>query len=88
WAPALAAIGLLPQVVFLVASGPFVNRFVQKVGLDRAAWVSAAAVVVGLAVYTALGGFGYLWVAIALVLVAAGGADRGAVLRQPAQHVG
>jgi hypothetical protein len=45
---------------------------VQRVGLDRAAWMSAAAVVSGLAVYGLLGRFGYLWVAIALVLVAAG----------------
>ena len=44
----------------------------QRVGLDRAAWLSAAAVVVGLAVYSLLSSFGYVWVAIALVLVAAG----------------
>lgn len=48
--------------------GPFVKR----VGLDRAAWLSATAVVFGLAVYALLGRFGYVWVAIALVLVAAG----------------
>ena len=51
WTPALAAIGMLPQVVVLVAGGAFVNPFVQRVGLDRAAWLSAAAVVFGLAVY-------------------------------------
>ncbi len=72
WPPALAAIGMLPQVVVLLASGPFVNPFVQRVGLERAAWISAAAVVVGLAVYSLLGSFGYVWVAISLVLVAAG----------------
>jgi hypothetical protein len=72
WAPALAAIGMLPQVVVLVAGGAFVNPFVQRVGLDRAAWLSAAAVVFGLAVYGLLSNFGYVWVAIALVLVAAG----------------
>ena len=59
-------------MVVLVASGPFVNPFVQRVGFDRAAWLSASAVVVGLAVYALLGSFGYVWVAIALVLVAAG----------------
>jgi hypothetical protein len=42
------------------------------VGLDRAAWLSAAAVVFGLAVYGLLGSFGYVWVAISLMLVAAG----------------
>ena len=72
WTPALAAIGMLPQVVVLVAGGAFVNPFVQRVGLDRAAWLSAAAVVCGLAVYGLLSRFGYVWVAIALVLVAAG----------------
>jgi MFS family permease len=72
WSPVHAAIGMLPQVVVLVAGGAFVNPFVQRVGFDRAAWISAAAVVAGLAVYAVLGSFGYLWIAIALVLVAAG----------------
>ncbi|MFC4585197.1 MFS transporter [Sphaerisporangium corydalis] len=72
WPPALAAIGMLPQVVVLVAGGAFVGPFVRRAGLDRAAWLSAAVVVLGLAVYALLGGFGYVWVAIALVLVAAG----------------
>ena len=72
WPPALAAIGMLPQFIVLLASGPFVNPFVQRVGLERAAWLSAVAVVAGLAVYSLLGSFGYAWVAIALVLVAAG----------------
>jgi hypothetical protein len=72
WSPALAAIGMLPQVVVLVAAGPFVSRFVDRAGLDRAAWLSAAAVVLGLAVYAVAGRFGYGWVALALVLVAAG----------------
>lgn len=72
WTPALAAIGMLPQVVVLLAAGPFVNPFVQRVGIHRAAWLSAAAVVSGLAVYGLLGRHGYVWVASALVLVAAG----------------
>jgi hypothetical protein len=72
WSPALAAIGMLPQVIVLVAAGPFINPFVERVGLDRAAWLSAAAVVFGLAVFSLLSSFGYVWVAIALVLVAAG----------------
>ncbi|WP_328447692.1 MFS transporter [Amycolatopsis sp. NBC_00438] len=72
WPPALAAIGLLPQVVVLVAGGPFVGPFVEKVGLERAAWLSATAVVCGLAFYALLGRLGYVWVALALALVAAG----------------
>jgi MFS family permease len=72
WPPALAAIGMLPQVVVLLAGGAFVNRFVERVGLEKAAWMSASAVVVGLAVYGLLGGLGYPWVALALVIEAAG----------------
>jgi hypothetical protein len=72
WSPALAAIGMLPQVVVLIAGGALVGPFVRRVGLERAAWLSAAAVVLGLAVYAVAGRFGYAWVAVALVLVAAG----------------
>ncbi|MEH3139223.1 MAG: MFS transporter [Mycobacterium kyogaense] len=72
WPPALAAIGMLPQVAVLIAGSFVVNPFVKRVGPERAAWLSASAVVVGLAVYAVLGRFGYPWVATALVLVAAG----------------
>jgi len=72
WPPALAALGMLPQVVVLLALGPFVNPFVQRVGIGRAAWLSAATVVLGLAVYALLHGFGYAAVAVSLALVAAG----------------
>ncbi|BCJ39379.1 hypothetical protein GCM10010168_63730 [Actinoplanes ianthinogenes] len=72
WTPAQAALGLLPQVVVLVAGGAVVDPFVRRVGLDRAAWMSATAVVAGLAVYTLFGRLGYAWVALALALVAAG----------------
>ena len=72
WTPFQAALGMLPQVIVLVAGGAVISPFVRWVGLDRAAWISAAAVVLGLAVYSVLGSFGYVWVAVALVLVAAG----------------
>jgi MFS family permease len=72
WPPALAAIGMLPQVVVLIAGGAFIDPLVRRVGLERAAWLSAVTVVAGLAVYALLSGFGYVWVAISLVLVAAG----------------
>lgn len=72
WPPALAAVGMLPQVAVLLGLGPFVNPFVQRVGIARAAWMSAAAVVVGLALYALFNSLGYLWIAIALALVAAG----------------
>jgi hypothetical protein len=63
---------MLPQVIVLLASGRLVGPFVKKVGMERAAWISAAAVVLGLAVFTAGGRFGYVWIAISLILVAAG----------------
>ena len=72
WSPALAAVGLLPQVAVLVAGAAFVGPFVRRVGLARAAGISATAVVAGLAVYAALGQRSYVWVALSLVLVAAG----------------
>ncbi|WP_456319227.1 MFS transporter [Actinoplanes oblitus] len=72
WPPAQAALGLLPQVIVLIAGGAFVDPFVRWAGLDRAAWLSATSVVAGLAVWTGLGRLGYAWVALALALVAAG----------------
>jgi MFS family permease len=72
WPPYLASIGMLPQVVVLIFGGPLSNRFIERVGLDRAAWLSAMSVVVGLAIFGLLSSLGYVWIAIALVLVAIG----------------
>lgn len=72
WPPALAAVGTSPQVVVLLAGGRLVGPFVRRVGLGRAAWTSAASVVSGLAVFGGLSRHGYVWVLVALVLVAAG----------------
>ncbi|CAL9630372.1 MFS transporter [Streptomyces sp. enrichment culture] len=72
WKPGLAALGLLPQVVVLIAGGVFVEPVLRRVGPGRAAWLSAATVVAGLAVYGLFGRFGYVFIAIALALVAAG----------------
>ncbi|MFZ4892888.1 MFS transporter [Plantibacter sp. Mn2098] len=72
WSPAMASIGMLPQVVVLLFGGRLVSPFLRKVGMGRAAWMSAAAVVLGLAVFAAGSRFGYGWIALALVLVAAG----------------
>ncbi|MGU3502653.1 hypothetical protein [Mycobacterium sp. C31M] len=63
---------MLPQVVVLIAGSAFVDPFVARAGPERAAWISAGAVMAGLAVYALLGNVGYPWVATALVLVAAG----------------
>ena len=72
WPPYLASIGMLPQVIVLVAGGPLSNRFIERVGLERAAWLSAIGVVLGLAVFALFSSDGYIWIAVALVLVAAG----------------
>ncbi|MGI4896565.1 MAG: hypothetical protein ACRYF3_15775 [Janthinobacterium lividum] len=72
WSPTSAALGMLPQVLVLLAGGRLVGPFVAWVGLDRAAWFSASAVVSGLAVFTLFASSGYGWIVIALVLVAAG----------------
>ena len=72
WPPYLASVGMLPQVAVLVFGGSFSNRFIARVGLERAAWSSSIAVVAGLAVYAALGTVNYVWIAVALMLVAAG----------------
>jgi MFS family permease len=72
WTPAEAAIGMLPQVVVLIAGGALITPLITRVGLTKAAWLSAGAVVCGLAFYTAFGRFGYGWIAVALVLVAMG----------------
>jgi MFS family permease len=72
WSPAQAALGMLPQVVVLLGGGVLIGPVVKRVGLANAAWMSATAVVAGLAVFAALGRFGYGWVLLALVLVAAG----------------
>lgn len=72
WSPAQAALGMLPQVVVLLGGGVLIGPVVKRVGLANAAWMSATAVVAGLAVFAGLGRFGYGWVLLALVLVAAG----------------
>ncbi|MFF7190216.1 MFS transporter [Streptomyces sp. NPDC008222] len=72
WTPAQAAVGMLPQVIVLIVGGAAIGPLVKRIGFDKAAWLSAGAVVCALAVYGLLSRFGYLWVAIALALGAAG----------------
>lgn len=72
WPPVLAALGTLPQVLTMIAVAPFVERVVRKVGLDRAGVIGSAVVLVGLLDYALLGRFHYVFIAPALVLIAAG----------------
>ncbi|MBB2948435.1 MFS family permease [Actinoplanes lutulentus] len=72
WSPAQAALGNLPQVVVLIAIGPFVEKIADKLGTQRAGALGAASVVAGLLVYALLGRYDYVFIAIALALTAAG----------------
>lgn len=72
WSPAQAALGMLPQVVVLIAGGAVVSPVLHRWGFDKVAWLSAGLVVAGLAVYAVAGEYGYPWVALALVLEALG----------------
>jgi hypothetical protein len=72
WSPAEAALGNLPQVIALLAVGPFVERFVDRLGTHRATVVGASAVLGGLLIYGLLGRQNYVWIAVALMLTAGG----------------
>ncbi|MDA3146916.1 MFS transporter [Leucobacter sp. UCMA 4100] len=72
WSPAQAALGMLPQVVVLIAGGALVTPLVAHVGMTQAARYASTLIVAGLAVYGLLGTRSYLWIALALTLVALG----------------
>jgi MFS family permease len=72
WSPAEAALGNLPQIITMITVGPFVEKFVTKVGIHRAGPLGAAAVITGLLLYALLGRYHYVWIAVALALAAAG----------------
>jgi MFS family permease len=72
WSPAEAALGNLPQIVTMLAIGPYVEKIVDKLGAHRAGPLGSAAVIAGLLLYALLGRYHYTWIAIALVLTAAG----------------
>lgn len=59
-------------MVVLIGLSPFVGGIVDRLGFTRTAWLSAASVVAGLTVYGLLNDRGYIWIALSLVLVAAG----------------
>ncbi|MCG2803302.1 MAG: MFS transporter [Cellulomonas sp.] len=72
WSPALAAVGMFPLVLTMIAIGPFVERIVNRLGTSRSSSLGATAVISGLVAYGLLGRFGYAWIALALVLISAG----------------
>lgn len=72
WPPALAAVANLPQVITMIVAGPLVEKVVSKIGMNTAGPLGAAIVVSGLLIYALLGRYHYAWIAITLVLTAAG----------------
>ena len=72
WSPAMAALGMLPMVAVLLLLSPFIEPVVGKLGMELSASLSASAVVAGLICYGLLGQLGYGWIALSLMLVAAG----------------
>ena len=73
WSPAKAAIGMFPMVITMIAIGPFVEHIVGWLGNQRAAIIGALTALSGIWIYGAVGRFDYIWVAIALVMLSAGG---------------
>ncbi|WP_416175236.1 MAG: hypothetical protein ACFWT0_04755 [Bifidobacterium crudilactis] len=72
WSPALASIGMLPQVVTLLLVGVVAEKFVDRVGIHHAAWFGSLCVLAGMVIYATLGLRAYPWTALALVLISAG----------------
>jgi len=72
WSPAKASLGMLPLVLALLLAGLGVERFVERVGIDRAALSGALCVLAGLGLYGTLGTTSYAAVAVSLVLGAVG----------------
>ncbi len=72
WSPALAAVGMFPMVLTMIAIGPFVERIVTWLGTSRSLALGTTPVIAGLVAYGLLGRFDYVWIAAALVLISAG----------------
>lgn len=72
WSPALAAVGIFPMVVTMLAIGPFVDRIVDRFGNNESAIYGSITTIVGLLVYALFGRYSYVWIAFALVFMSAG----------------
>jgi hypothetical protein len=70
--PLIASIAMLPQVATLLIAGFFVEKFVNRVGINKTAWFGSLSVLAGLVVFAILGQVAYIWVALTLVLVSVG----------------
>ena len=72
WSPLVASIALLPQVGTLIVVGFFVEKFVNRFGIHKAAWFGSISVLAGIVLFATLGQASYLWVALTLILLSAG----------------
>lgn len=72
WTPVQASFGMLPQVVTLLASGFFVEKLVQRIGMRWSSMLGAVGVLSGLIIFGMLGTWMYIGAAIAMVCIAAG----------------
>lgn len=72
WSPLVASIAMLPQVGTLLIIGFFVEKFVGRVGIHKAAWFGSLSVLTGIILFATLGQAAYIWVAVTLVLISAG----------------
>ena len=72
FSPALSALAMLPQVITLLAVGPFIEKFVEHFGIHKAILIGALSILAGLMIFGTLGQLAYIWVAITLILTAAG----------------
>lgn len=72
YSPFLASVAMLPQVATLLIAGFFVEKFVKRVGIHKAAWFGSLSVLAGLVLFALLGKGSYLWIALTLILISAG----------------
>jgi hypothetical protein len=72
WTPLLAGIAGLPRVVAMIGSAPLVDRVAKRFGF-RTAGLGGGLVVAGAVVlYALLARYGYVWMALAAVVMTAG----------------
>ncbi len=72
WSPLRASIAMLPLVLTLLLAGFFVEKFVSRVGIHMAALFGSLCVLASLILFALFGNGAYIWVALSLILVAAG----------------
>lgn len=72
WTPFEAALGRLPQVLTMLAMAPLVERIIKRLGMRRSGIVGGVVVLAAVVLYAMMSRHGYVWVAVFMVLSAAG----------------